>query len=166
MAVQDDLPSDRISHDLKDAVVRFWSTLHGAAFQVSEGRVLNRVLGMRVVQLTATGRRTGAPRTTMLTAPIIDGERIVLVASNGGDDRDPQWYSNILACPEVSILSDGTSRLMRARVAVGAERTELWRRIRSITPTYEHYQIRTTRQVPVVVLEPTAGEADRRGWSR
>ena len=58
-------------HDAKDAVVRFWSTLHAATYRVTDGRALNRVLGMRVVQLTTTGRRSGTRRPTMLTAPIV-----------------------------------------------------------------------------------------------
>jgi deazaflavin-dependent oxidoreductase (nitroreductase family) len=146
---------DRLAHDAKDAVVRFWSSLHAATYRVTEGRVLNRVLGMRVIQLTTTGRRSGVSRPTMLTAPIVEQERIVLVASNGGDDRDPQWYRNVVACPDVSVVSEGTTSAMRARVATSSERADLWRRIRSVTPTYDLYQSRTTRTLPVVVLEPS-----------
>ncbi len=147
-------------HDAKDAVVRFWSTLHAATYRVTEGRALNRVLGMRVVQLTTVGRRTGTRRPTMLTAPIVGPERIVLVASNGGDDRDPGWYRNVLACPDVSVTMDGATFPMRARVATGSDRSELWARIRAASPTYGYYQGRTSRQLPVVVLEPT-GDGDR-----
>ena len=140
MEDSDNLNVDRLVHDAKDAVVRFWSSLHAATYRVTEGRVLNRVLGMRVVQLTTTGRRTGASRSTMLTAPIVEPERIVLVASNGGDDRDPHWYGNVLACPDVAVTLEGTTSAMRARVATSSERTDLWRRIRSVTPTYDLYQ--------------------------
>ena len=156
MGDNDYLDGDRLAHDAKDAVVRFWSTLHAATYRITEGRVLHLVLGMRVVQLTTTGRRTHAPRTTMLTAPIVERRRIVLVASNAGDDRDPQWYNNVLACPTVSVELDGAIRAMRARVASAAERSELWRRIRTVTPIYDLYQNRTIRQLPVVVLEPTS----------
>ena len=145
---------DRFAQDARDAFVRFWSTWHEAVFRVTGGSILNRLLGMTVVQLTTTGRRTGEPRTTMLTAPIADEEMIVLVASNGGDERDPQWYRNILACPDVSVMTDGTTRAMRARVADTAERSALWHRIRDVGPTYHLYQSRTTRELPLVVLEP------------
>ncbi len=150
-----DRPGDRLAYDAKDAVIRFWTTLHGAAYRASGGKVLTRVLGIRVIQLTTTGRRTGAPRTTMLTAPIVEHDRIVLVASNGGDDRDPQWYRNILACPDVTVFYEGTDLAMHARVVAGAERSDLWQQIRASTPTYDHYQARTPREVPVVVLELT-----------
>jgi len=144
---------DRLGHGSKDAFVRFWSTLHAATYRVTDGRVLNRVLGMSVVQLTTTGRRSGTPRPTMLTAPIVEPGCIVLVASNGGDDRDPQWYRNVLVRPEVSVMREGATTAMRARVATGTERSELWQRIRAVTHTYDHYQGRTDRQLPIVVLE-------------
>ena len=162
MEDRDNPQVDRLVHDAKDAVVRFWSGLHAATYRVTEGRVLNRVLGMRVIQLTSIGRRSGASRRTMLTAPIVEQDRIVVVASNGGDDRDPQWYRNVLACPDVSVLLEGTTSAMRARVAASSERSDLWRRIRSVTPTYDLYQSRTARTLPVVVLEPSPRGPDTR----
>jgi deazaflavin-dependent oxidoreductase (nitroreductase family) len=146
--------AQRLAVDTRDAIVRLFSTLHEAAYAVTAGRVLNRVLGMKVVQLTVTGRNSGVPRRTMLTAPIVEDDRVVLVASNGGDSRDPQWYRNLLVCPDVSVMWDGTVHSMRARVAAASERPALWRRIRAATPTYDFYQSRTTRQLPIVVLEP------------
>ena len=154
MAGPEGRESDRFALDARDAFVRFWSTWHQAVFRVTGGTILNRLLGMTVVQLTTTGRRSGEPRTTMLTAPIAENDRIVLVASNGGDERDPQWYRNILACPDVSVMTGGTTRTMRARVADDSERAALWCRIRDVGPTYHLYQSRTNRQLPVVVLEP------------
>ncbi len=145
---------DRLGEGAKDAFVRFWSTWHEAVFRVTEGGVLNRVLGMTVIELTTLGRRSGERRTTMLTAPIAEEGMIVLVASNGGDERDPQWYRNILACPDVSVMVEGTTRKMHARVADSSERPALWHRICEVGPTYRFYQRRTTRQLPVVVLEP------------
>jgi deazaflavin-dependent oxidoreductase (nitroreductase family) len=145
---------DRMALDARDAFVKFWSTCHEAVYRVTGGHVLNRVLGMTVVQLTTTGRRTGVPRKTMLTAPIAEEAMVVVVASNGGDQRDPQWYRNILVCPNVTIMLNGDTRAMRARVAAGSERRELWERIQEVGPTYSGYQSRTTRRLPVVVLEP------------
>ena len=152
------LEIDQLAADARDAFVKFWSTWHQAVFRVTGGSNLNRVLGMTVVQLTTKGRRTGEPRTTMLTAPIAEDGMIVLVASNGGDTRDPQWYRNLLACPDVSVMTAGSTRAMHARVAVASERDALWDRIRGVGP-YHHYQGRTTRELPVVVLEPAAGGA-------
>jgi deazaflavin-dependent oxidoreductase (nitroreductase family) len=146
--------TSRMILDARDAFVKFWATWHEAVYEVTGGRTLNRLLGMTVVQLTTTGRRTGQPRTTMLTAPIVEDGLIVLVASNGGDERHPQWYRNILVCSEVAVTLDGVTRPMNARVAGEEERVELWGRIREIGPTYHLYQGHTTRQLPIVVLEP------------
>lgn len=137
----------------RDAFVRFWSTLHEATFRVSGGRALTRILGMSVIQLTTTGRRTGELRSTILTAPVIEEERIVLVGSNGGDDRHPQWYLNMVAQPTVRVTRGGVERQFRGRVAHGSERADLWRTIRTVTPVYELHQRRTSRELPVVVLE-------------
>lgn len=145
---------DRMAVEARDAFVKFWSTCHEAVYRVTGGQLLNRVLGMTVVQLTTKGRRTGELRTTMLTAPIAEDGMVVLVASNGGDQRDPQWFRNILVCPDVSIMMGRDTKAMRAHVAVGSERRELWDRIRQVGPTYSGYQSRTTRELPVVVLEP------------
>jgi len=76
-----------LSAERKDAFVRFWSSLHEATYRVTEGRALNQVLGMTVIRLVSTGRRSGQERSTMLTAPIVDGGGIVLVASNARRGR-------------------------------------------------------------------------------
>ena len=143
-----------IANDAKDVYVKFWSNLHEAAFRVTDGRILNRVLGMPVIRLTTTGRRTGDPRAVMLTAPIVEGHRIVVVASNGGDLRHPQWFLNLVANPEVVVTSNGRTTSMRARVADADERDRLWTEIRRVTPGYTIYQRMTSREIPVVVLEP------------
>jgi deazaflavin-dependent oxidoreductase (nitroreductase family) len=137
----------------RDAFVRFWSSVHEATYRVSGGRALTRVLGMSVVQLTTVGRRSGRLRSTILTAPIVEAERIVLVASNGGDDRNPQWYLNMMAKPTVGVARGGVKREFEGRVAHGSERADLWRTIRTVTPIYELHQRRTSRELPVVVLE-------------
>jgi deazaflavin-dependent oxidoreductase (nitroreductase family) len=148
---------DRFAASARDAFVKFWSSWHDAVYRVTGGTVLNRLLGMTVIQLTTSGRRTGEPRSTMLTAPIVEDGLIVLVASNGGDERDPQWYLNVLASPTVRVTLDGTAHSMTARIATGSERLALWQRIRDAGPTYHLYQRRTSRQIPVVVLEETPG---------
>lgn len=144
----------RLALDAKDVFVKFWSTLHEATYEVTGGRILDRVLGMGVVRLTTVGRRTGETRTTILTAPVVADDRVVLVASNGGDVRHPQWFHNLVADPDVTATWGGRTRRMRARVADGDERARLWAEIRQVTPGYSIYQRMTSRQIPVVVLEP------------
>jgi deazaflavin-dependent oxidoreductase (nitroreductase family) len=151
----DDQELTRFAADAKDVFVTFWSDLHEAAFRVTDGRILNRVLGMPVIRLATVGRRSGVVRTTMLTAPIVEDDRIVVVASNGGDTRHPQWFHNLVADPDVLVTADGRTRPMRARVVDGDERDSLWTDIRKVTPGYAIYQRLTPREIPVVVFEPT-----------
>ena len=128
--------------------------LHRAIFTATRGRFLGRAGGMPVVVLTTTGRHSGRKRPTMLTAPIVDGDRVVLVASYGGDDRHPAWFLNLLEEPEVGLTMGGSRRPMRARVAGADERAELWPRIVEAYGGYRSYQDRTDREIPVVVVEP------------
>ena len=94
----------------------------------------------------------------MLTAPLVDGERVVLVASYGGHSENPHWFQNLLVHPVVGLrMAGGSERRMRARVAGREERSELWPRIVGAYGGYEQYQEKTDRQIPIVVLEPYAG---------
>jgi deazaflavin-dependent oxidoreductase (nitroreductase family) len=103
--------------------------------------------------LTTTGRRTGRPRSTMLTAPILEDRRIVVVASNGGADRDPGWLENVRVAPDVTVLHAGHTRSMRARVASDRERDELWPIVSARYVGYDLYQRSTEREIPLVILE-------------
>ena len=94
----------------------------------------------------------------MLTAPILEAGRVVLVASKGGDDRDPEWFRNLVANPEVEIkiISTGETRKLRARVASPEEKAELWPKIVAAYKGYAGYQNRTQRDIPVVICEAAA----------
>jgi deazaflavin-dependent oxidoreductase (nitroreductase family) len=109
---------------------------------------------MQVVELFTVGRRTGRTRSTLLTAPVVDGARIVLVASKGGDARDPDWYANVVAQPDVELIIARTRHRMRARVATATEQAELWPRVESAFRPYGHYRKRSSRDIPLVICEP------------
>lgn len=142
---------------LKDGLFRAVTTAHRLVLTASGGRLLRRAGGMPVVVLTTTGRRSGRRRHTVLTSPVRDGDRVVLVASYGGDDRDPDWFLNLLEDPRVGLTVGGARREMRARVVGHEEKAELWPRIVQAHPGYGAYQRRTERDIPVVVVEPYAG---------
>jgi deazaflavin-dependent oxidoreductase (nitroreductase family) len=89
----------------------------------------------------------------MLTAPIHDATKVVLVASKGGDDRDPQWYRNLTVHPDVEILIDGETRQLRARTASAVEKAELWPEILRAYKGYGDYQEKAARDIPVVICE-------------
>lgn len=144
-----------------DAVLHVGSVIleksHRAALKLSGGRFPKRMLGMQPVELHAIGRTSGERRSTMLTAPICEEDRVVLVASKGGSSDHPQWYKNLRANPDIEVTVDGRTRLMRARTATPEEKAELWPRITSVYKGYESYQRNTDRDIPVVICEPRDG---------
>jgi deazaflavin-dependent oxidoreductase (nitroreductase family) len=108
--------------------------------------------GSPILLLTVTGRKSGNEYTT----PLIfgrDGESYVLVASQGGRPKHPDWYLNLAAHPEVGVQVKGDTFRARARTADGEERERLWRAMNEIWKHYDSYQEKTTREIPVVVLE-------------
>ncbi len=138
----------------KDTTSRLWTGLHRIIYTASNGRIAGTGLGMPVVVLTTIGRSSGEPRQTMLTTPYQWDDKIALVASNGGDSREPAWCRNIRANPDVRLTLKGSTRTMRAHIADAAERAELWPKITSAHRNYAGYQKRTDREIPVVILEP------------
>jgi deazaflavin-dependent oxidoreductase (nitroreductase family) len=143
-----------LQQSLTDIGLKTMSRLHQTILHLTGGRVLSSAFGMPAVELHTVGRKSGQPRTTMLTAPVIDGDRVVLVASKGGDDRDPDWYRNLIAQPEIELTMAGQRRPMRARQATAEEKAELWPRIVAAYKGYGGYQNRTSRDIPVVICEP------------
>lgn len=109
--------------------------------------------GARIGLLTTTGRKTGRRRTAALLY-LREGERILLVASQGGMPQHPIWFLNLEADPEVEFQTGPAPRQYRARRADAVERAGYWPRLCKIYPGYENYQRRTDREIPLVILEP------------
>jgi deazaflavin-dependent oxidoreductase (nitroreductase family) len=137
-----------------DFRLRRLSRAHALLLRATGWRMGAGLVGMPVVVLATTGRRSGRRRTVVLSAPVVDGARVVLVASKGGDDRDPEWYRNLVAHPSVELTIGGVARRMTARTAGADERAELWPRVIAAYHGYAVYQRRTTREIPLVICEP------------
>ncbi len=127
---------------------------HRGVFRATGGRFPRSLRGMAAVELKTVGRVSGQVRSTMLTSPVNDASRVVLVASKGGDDRDPQWYRNLSANPDVDVVIDGETRALRARTASAEEKSGLWPLIVAAYPDYDTYQRKARRDIPVVICEP------------
>ncbi len=113
---------------------------------------------MPVIELTTTGRRSGQPRTTMLTSPYQEGSTTVLVASRGGDDHHPAWYLNLKDHPEVTVSVGGRPpQRMRAETADPEDRARIWPLITADHSNYAGYQRKTKREIPLVLLRPIDG---------
>ena len=130
------------------------NSAHRMLMALSGGRLGWTIGTMATVELHTIGRSSGLRRSTMLTAPVHEDGRYVLVASKGGDDRHPLWYTNLVAQPEVELTIRGVTRPFQARTASSAEKSALWPRIVAAYPGYGTYQGRTDRDIPVVICDP------------
>jgi deazaflavin-dependent oxidoreductase (nitroreductase family) len=138
-----------------DLVLKTMNFVHRATLAVTFGKVGWSAAGMPVVELTTTGRKSGEPRSCMLTSPLQIGDVHVIVASRGGDDHHPAWFLNLQAKPEVQVSIGGKPKAtMHARVATPEERAEMWPKIVEKYKNYGNYQTKTTREIPLVLLEP------------
>jgi deazaflavin-dependent oxidoreductase (nitroreductase family) len=132
---------------------RYGGALHRFLYRASGGRVGGELWGLRVVLLTTTGRRSGKQRTVPLCA-VRDGEDVVVVASYGGLDRPPAWSLNLQAHPGAQFEDGRSRRCVVARAASPEERARLWARVTAQAPGYLDYERRTSREIPVVILQP------------
>jgi deazaflavin-dependent oxidoreductase (nitroreductase family) len=138
-----------------DLVLKTMNLVHRTALTLSFGKLGWTAGGMPVVELTTIGRKSGEPRTSMLTSPLQIGDTYVIVASRGGDDHHPAWFLNLQANPEVQVSIGGKPKSPRhARVATPEERAEMWPKVTAKYKNYAGYQKRTSREIPLVLLEP------------
>lgn len=134
-------------------LIRSLSRAHRAIYRASGARILGSLVGMPVLLLTTTGRRSGRKRTTPLTY-LRDGADLVVIASNGGADRAPDWWLNLEHNPHALIQIGNARSTVTARTASADERERLWPVITAGYSGYAVYQQKTTRQIPVVLLTP------------
>lgn len=127
---------------------------HATIYERSDGRI-GAWLGLPTLLLSVTGRKSGQIRSTPLVY-FQDGESYVVVGSDGAAKRDPQWWKNLQVDPAGSVRVGRTKVEVKATLATGAERERLWEIGKSINPMWSKYQTRTERELPVVVLTPTA----------
>ena len=138
-----------------DLVLKTMNGVHRALLKLSGGRIGWEGSGMPVLELTTKGRKTGRPRSVMLTSPLQEGSTIVVVASRGGDDHHPAWFLNLRDDPDVEVRYKGAAQQpMKARVADAGERARLWPLVTAGHANYASYQTKTTREIPLVLLEP------------
>jgi deazaflavin-dependent oxidoreductase (nitroreductase family) len=128
------------------------SSIHTALYRATGGKFGGEVKKAPILLLTVKGRKTGKQRTTPLMYGR-DGGNLVLIASVGGAPHHPAWYHNLKG-EKAEVQVGKERRRVRARDAEGEERERLWSQMVGIYPTYAEYQKKTTRRIPVVVLEP------------
>jgi len=122
-------------------------------YKVSGGRFGARFLaGAPVLLLTTTGRKSGLQRTQPVLY-LVDDERLVIVASKAGMAKNPMWYLNLSANPDVKAQIGDAERAYTARTASAEEKAKLWPRLVAMYPDFDSYQSWTERDIPVVILD-------------
>jgi deazaflavin-dependent oxidoreductase (nitroreductase family) len=151
------MPSDRfyskISTPLGARGLRWTGKFNVPVYRLSGGRVGGHVGKAPVLLLTTTGRKSGEQR----TAPVVylaDGENVVLIDTNAGNERLPAWSLNLKAKPEAEVEQGRRRRAVRGRVAAGKERAELWSRHIDQFEGFDYYLTLLERTPSVWVLEP------------
>ncbi|MGZ0213302.1 MAG: nitroreductase/quinone reductase family protein [Actinomycetales bacterium] len=136
-----------------DFGMKLMNGIHRTVLTLSGGRLGWTLGSMPAVELHTTGRVSGIRRSTLLTAPVHGDGRWVIVASKGGDDRDPLWYRNLQATPDAALTIRSRTIPVHTHTASPAEKAELWPRIVAVNARYAEYQTKTTRDIPVVICE-------------
>jgi len=141
-------PNNRLLIALGSRANLFW-------YRQTGGLIGGSFRGAPILLLTTTGRRSGRRRTTPLLY-LRDGDDLVVVGSNAGDDRDPNWLRNLRHDPAATVEIGATRQRVRARVASAEERARLWPSLNRMYPDYDAYTKRTSREIPVVILRPAS----------
>ncbi|WP_050063669.1 nitroreductase family deazaflavin-dependent oxidoreductase [Rhodococcus sp. RD6.2] len=138
-------------------IIKWMSKSNVVAYRLTGGRIGGKWRvgsaaknGLPICLLTTTGRKSGEPRVSPLLF-LEDGDRVILVASQGGQPKNPLWYLNLKANPTVTVQIRSRVRTLTANVADDAERSELWPKLVAMYPEFDDYQSWTDRKIPVVV---------------
>jgi F420H(2)-dependent quinone reductase len=146
-----DQPAGRRPSKLVAALQNALTAVHSLLYRRSNGRLGGTIANSPVLLLTTTGRRSGKQRTVPLLY-LQDGRNVVLVASNGGAVRHPNWWLNLQTTGEAWVQIDGIRRQVKAEQASEAEKRRLWPLLTAMYPGYKRYQEITDRDIPVVIL--------------
>lgn len=153
------MPSDhfyaRLSNSVGATGLRWTGKLNVPLYRLSGGRIGGKVGRAPVLLLTTIGRKSGEPR----TAPVLylaEGEHFILINTNGGNAKIPAWSLNLKANPEATVEVGRKRQTVRARIAEGEERTELWRKSNEQYAGFDDYEAKLNREISVFVLEPVS----------
>jgi deazaflavin-dependent oxidoreductase (nitroreductase family) len=151
------VPSDhfyaRLSNSLGARRLRWTGKLNVPVYRATGGRIGGKVGRAPVLLLTTTGRKSGQAR----TAPVLylaDGANVVLINTNAGNAQIPAWSLNLKANPEAEVELGRRRRAVRARIAEGEERADLWRKSNVQYAGFDDYKEKLDREISVFVLEP------------
>ena len=130
-----------------------WNTKIVEEFRANEGRVGGQFEGAPLLLLHSIGARSGKERVNPMMYQAV-GDAYAAFASKGGAPSNPDWYHNLIATPDATIEVGTRTVPVRARIADDVERDTIWETQKQRYPGFADYEASTTRQIPVVILEP------------
>jgi F420H(2)-dependent quinone reductase len=133
--------------------LRLMGKLNVPIYRATKGRLMSKVGRAPVLLITTRGRKSGQPR----TAPVCylaDGERLIVIGSNAGNNNAPAWALNLQTTPSAEVDLAGERHKVVARVAKGEERSQLWRKMVEQYAGFDDYEARTDRDIALFVLDP------------
>jgi deazaflavin-dependent oxidoreductase (nitroreductase family) len=147
-------PPKSLNSPTTKVIIKWMSRAQTFLYKRSGGKVAGSFLqGAPVALLTTTGRKTGEPRVSPLLF-LREGDRVVLVASQGGAAKHPMWYLNLKADPKITVQIKDEVLYLTARDATEQERAEYWPKLVEMYSSFDDYQSWTDRVIPIVICDP------------
>jgi len=134
--------------------LKLGSSVHAGVYRATGGKLFGRMGKSPILILNTVGRKSGKKRATPLLYAV-DGENFVIIASKGGAPSHPAWYLNLMANPDATVEVKGREVRVTAEQVEGEEKMRLWQKMAELYPTYDDYQKKTERQIPLLILRPT-----------
>jgi deazaflavin-dependent oxidoreductase (nitroreductase family) len=134
-------------------MARDWNAGIVEEFRANQGKVGGMFEGRPLLLLHHTGARTGTVRVNPLAYQVLEDANLAVFASKGGAPTNPDWFYNLKANPDVTVELGTETFHARARIPDQGERDRIWTRQKEIAPGFAEYEKKTTRQIPVIVLE-------------
>jgi len=135
--------------------LKLGSGAHAGVYRATGGKLFGRMGKSPILLLNTVGRKSGKKRTSPLLY-VMDGEDFVIIASKGGAPTHPAWYLNLRANPEAKVEIGDREVRVRAEEKDAEEKARLWRKMVEMYPTYDDYQKKTRREIPLLVLHPVS----------
>ena len=136
--------------------LKLGSGAHAGVYRATGGKLFGRMGKSPILLLNTVGRKTGRKRTSPLLY-VMDGEDFVIIASKGGAPTHPAWYLNLKANPDATVEVGDREVRVRAEEVDSQEKDRLWQKMVEMYPTYDDYQTKTKREIPLLVLHPVEG---------
>lgn len=138
---------------MKKILIKIFMAMNIFVIRASRGRLGSRLATQNILLLHTVGRRSGRHFITPISYFSMDGYYF-LVGSNWGREQNADWYFNLMAQPRTNIEVRGREILVEARQAEGQEYDQLWKKAIQHYPPYQHYNEKTERRIPIIVLQP------------